>query len=420
MNSHNKFSCILENLFADASILVMVGFAVFGFSFVMGNTGAENVIVDINGTSGSNNVSTNFNDSTKYLFAQANSFLSKQPTSVMDKTQLPASGDRHDFLDLAPYCWPDRKSPNGLPYICQDKMGVNPEFYTVPDYVSMRDMIKHVKTLALAYQFSQNESYASKATDLLRVWFLNGDTKMNPNMQHAGEVRGKNNGTNGGIIAGKDFPEIIDSLDMIGNSRSWTSQDQKGMKLWFAHYLDWLMNSTAGIQEGKSKNNHETWYNAQVSAIALFLNKSEITERFLQKTKLKLIPLQILPDGRQPLELRRASALDYSVWNLLGLFKLANIGEHVGIDLWNFKTDRGAGLQKALDYLLPYLLNKSSWPYLQNDPFDMDKAATLLGQAAIHYPDSEIYKQAYRSLDRKYLNEDIDNLADLVPSKSVS
>lgn len=184
----------------------------------------------------------------------------------MDKTQLPASGDRHDFHTLAPYCWSDPKSPDGLPYICQDKMGFNPEFYTIPDFKNMQDMIKRVKTLALAYHFSQKESYASKAAELLRVWFLNDDTKMNPNMQYAQEVRGKNNGTNGGIISGKDFPEIIDSLDMIDNSQSWTSQDQKGMKLWFTRYLDWLMNSNAGIQEAKSRNNHETWYNVQVSA----------------------------------------------------------------------------------------------------------------------------------------------------------
>ena len=401
----------------EASILVMAGFAVFGFSFVMGNTNSDNVIVDINGTSSSNNVSTNFSDSMKYLFAQANSFLSKRPTSVMDKTQLPASGDRHDFLSLSPYCWPDPKSPKGSPLICQDKMGVNPEFYTIPDFKNMQDMINRVKTLALAYHFSQNESYASKAADLLRVWFLNNDTKMNPNMQYAQVILGINNGTHAGIIGGKDFPEIIDTLDIISNSPSWTSQDQKGVKLWFTRYLDWLMNSSAGIQEGKSTNNHGTWYNVQVSAIALFLNKSEITERFLQKTQLELIPIQILPDGRQPLELKRPFSLYYSVFNLLGLFKLANIGEHVGIDLWDYKTDGGAGLQRAFDYLLPYLSNKSSWPYLQIDSVDMDKVANLLGEAAEHYPDSEIYKQAYGSFDRKYVNADIDNLASLAPRK---
>ena len=89
----------------------------------------------------------------------------------------------------------------------------------------------------------------------------------------------------------------------------------------------------------------------------------------------------------------------------------------MGIDLWDYKTDGGAGLQRAFDYLLPYLSNKSSWPYVQNKPLDMYKAANLLGEAAENYPDSEIYKQAYGSFDRKYVNADIDNLASLAPRK---
>ena len=47
----------------------------------------------------------------------------------------------------------------------------------------------------------------------------------------------------------------------------------------------------------------------------------------------------------------------------------------------------------------------------------MYKAANLLGEAAENYPDSEIYKQAYSSFDRKYVNADIDNLADLASRK---
>ena len=139
------------------------------------------------------------------------------------------------------------------------------------------------------------------------------------------------------------------------------------MKMWFSDYLDWLMNSTAGIQEGKSKNNHGTWYNAQVSAISLFLNKTDITKRTVQESKHR-IATQILEDGRQPFELMRPASLDYSVFNLLGLFKVAKAGEHVGIDLWNFKTSKGAGLQKAIDYLLPYLSNNETSPHLQKAP----------------------------------------------------
>ena len=414
---HDRFSCITDSLSRKRLALVMTGMLILIFTFILQITIADNDIINSNGLSRNDNDSTNIDDSIKYLFSQANSFLSKRPTSVTEKTQLPASGDRHDFLDLAPYCWPDPKSPNGLPYVCQDKMGVNPEFFSIPDYKNMLDMIKRVKTLSLAYHISQNESYASKAANLLRVWFLNDDTKMNPNMQYAEVVRGKNNGTNGGIIGGKDFPEIIDSLNIIRYSPSWTSQDQQKMKLWFTKYLDWLINSDAGIKEGKSKNNHGTWYNVQVSSIALFLDRSEISEHVLEETKMKLIPIQILPDGKQPLELKRPFSLYYSVFNLLGLFKLANIGEQVGIDLWDFKTEKGSGLQNAFDYLLPYLSNKSSWPYVQNMPIDMYKVANLLGEAAENYPHYEIYEQAYKSFDKKYVNADTDHLTAMILRK---
>jgi Alginate lyase len=52
------------------------------------------------------------------------------------------------------------------------------------------------------------------------------------------------------------------------------------------------------------------------------------------------------------------------LFNLQGLFKLASIGQHVGIDLWDYKTLQGEGrgtseLQTALDYLIPYALSKN-------------------------------------------------------------
>jgi hypothetical protein len=56
-------------------------------------------------------------DSLKELFIEANLFLTKNATFVTEKTELPASGNIHDFLSLAPYCWPDPTKSNGLSYI---------------------------------------------------------------------------------------------------------------------------------------------------------------------------------------------------------------------------------------------------------------------------------------------------------------
>jgi hypothetical protein len=68
--------------------------------------------------------------SLKQPLLQANSFLTKSPTSVTQKTQLAASGDKHDYLSLSPYDWPDPTKPNGLPYILHDGI-VNPEDWII-------------------------------------------------------------------------------------------------------------------------------------------------------------------------------------------------------------------------------------------------------------------------------------------------
>jgi hypothetical protein len=332
-------------------------------------------------------------DSLKELIVQANSFLNLNPKSVIEKSQLPASGNRHDFLSLAPYRWPDPSKPNGLPYIHRGI--INPEIYSIPDKKNLEDMIYRVKILSQAYYLTDNSSYASKAVQLLRAWFLNNSTKMNPNLQHAEMERGINDGSRSGIMNGKDLPGVIDAIELIRHSPSWSNQDQQGMKLWFSKYLDWLLNSMHGEQEHLRLDNHGTWYNVQVSSIALFLNKINVAKSVLQGIiQQNLIAEKIQPDGRQPLELMRTHSLDYSIFGLLGLFKLADLGQELGIDIWDYKTAQGASLQKALDYLLPYVLKKQTWPYLQVDPINTKNLVDLLCRAAIHYQNNKMYMQA--------------------------
>ena len=124
----------------------------------------------------------------------------------------------------------------------------------------------------------------------------------------------------------------------------------------------------------------------------------------------KLIAAKIQPDGTQPFETHRSISLDYHMFNLLALFNLAKIGDYVGIDLWDYNTRKGSGLQKELDYLLPYALGKEKWPYEQIKPLDTGKLLDLLCQATTHYNGNETYKQAYRSIDRLNVTKEIDNL----------
>ena len=43
--------------------------------------------------------------------------------------QLPPSGDKHDYMSVGPYWWPDPSKPDGLPYIRRDGE-VNPEYHS--------------------------------------------------------------------------------------------------------------------------------------------------------------------------------------------------------------------------------------------------------------------------------------------------
>jgi hypothetical protein len=121
---------------------------------------------------------------------------------------------------------------------------------------------------------------------------------------------------------------VLDSVRLIEDSPAWTDDDQKRIELWFDKYLEWLLSSKFGRKESKAMNNHGTWYDVQASAIALFLNKTDITKNILENNRNKLISEKIHPGGAQSFELGRQNSLDYHIFNLLGFFNLEKIGEN--------------------------------------------------------------------------------------------
>jgi hypothetical protein len=331
------------------------------------------------------------------LIALADSFLSKKPASVMDKEKLPPSGDKHDFLSLAPFWWPDHTKKDLLPYLYRDGK-LNPEVHLVPDRNNIHDLIHRTKILSVAYHFTNNISYASKATELLQVWFINNDTRMNPNLQYSEVISGKNNGSASGIITTSFFSEILDSIQLVQNSSAWSMQDQKEIEEWFEKYLEWLLNSEYGKREQKRLNNHGTWFDFQVSSIALSLNKTEIAIDILERNIEKTIETKIDQDGSQPYEIERSNSLGYHIYNLQAFFNLAKVGDNLGIDLWHHELSDGSGLKRAIDYLLPYVLEKQQWPYQQEVPIRSYRLADLLCQASKNYEPNTIYREAYKSI----------------------
>ena len=319
------------------------------------------------------------------LVADANKALSVTTYSVISKKITPPSGDKHDYMSQAPYFWPDPGKPNGLPYIRRDGER-NPEIEKIGDHDAMDRMRTVVETLALAYYFAADEKYATKATQLLRVFFLNPDTRMNPNLDYAQGIPGINTGRGIGLIETRGLTSVVDSVGLLSGSKSWTNNDQRGMEDWFGKFLQWMLESKNGKDESVSKNNHGTYYDVQVASFALFTGKRELAKQVLVAARTKRIALQVEPDGRQPLELARTKGWSYSIMNLEGLMQLAHLSDNVGVDLWNYTTPDGRSIRKALEFLTPYAFNEK-WPYQQLGTWPPQQLYPLIRRAADRFND---------------------------------
>src|SRR5262249_40048744 len=147
-----------------------------------------------------------------------------------------------------------------------------------------------------------------------------------------------------GIIDSHGLTDVVDAVGLLAGSTNWKGEDQKGMEKWFAGYLGWLRESHIGQDEAKAKNNHGTFYDVQVADFALFIGQRSLAQDVVRESKDKRLALQVMPDGSQPLEAERTRGLSYSLFNLEGLMELAELGEHTGVDLWNFKTGDGRSI----------------------------------------------------------------------------
>jgi hypothetical protein len=322
------------------------------------------------------------------LESDARRAMQQKPLSVVSKAVAPPSGDKHDYTSQAPYFWPNPDKPDGLPYIRRDGER-NPELDKITDHLTLDQMEIAVRALSLAYYFKDDEEYSAKATQLLRAWFLDQATRMNPNLEYAQFIPGVNTGRGIGLIETRGLADIVDAIGLLAGSKSWTAADQKGLEDWFSKFLQWMQESRNGREENAAKNNHGTFYDVQAMSFALFVRRNDLAKQIAEAAKEKRIALQIEPDGRQPLELSRTKAWSYSNMNLDGLLLLARLAESVGVDLWAYETKEGRGIRRALEYLYPYATGNREWAYQQIGGFEAKLFFPLLRRAAAHYQDQK-------------------------------
>ncbi|MBO9565664.1 MAG: alginate lyase family protein [Niastella sp.] len=313
------------------------------------------------------------------LLQEADKLLEMKPVSVMEKAFTPVSGNKHDYMSQAPYFWYDSSKPNGLPYLRRDGER-NPEIYKITDRSNLGKLDGAARTLALAWYFTGKEKYAVKAASLLRTWFFDETTRMNPNLNYGQAIPGINDGRGIGIIETIALTGIADAAGLLYGSKAWSINELRALQQWYSEYLNWMLTSKNGKEEHAAKNNHGTWYYVQVVDFALFTGDTARAHELVEESK-KTLNGQLAADGQQPLEVERTNGLGYSTFNLRAWFTLARLADMVDIDLWNYTTPNGAGLRKAVDWLTPYAMGEKNWSWQQIDKYNNEDLYPLLRQA---------------------------------------
>ena len=303
------------------------------------------------------------------VIVNADLYLNEIPETVTASFCNRSIGSNNDFYSEGDYWWPDEKNTNG-PYIRKDGLTNPANFNTHREALIRFSQISGA--LASAYVLSNDKKYADKLALHLKAWFVNQDTKMNPNLLYAQAVKGVATGRGIGIIDTVHLVEVTKSIHAIENSSALSKGELEAIKLWFRNYLNWLTTHEYGISERDNGNNHSVCWTMQVAAFADLIQDT-ITMDFCRNFyKTTLLPNQMDNDGSFPLELKRTKPYGYSLFNLDAMSSICQILSTKQDNLFTYTTKEGRNLELGLKFMIPYIENKSLWPF-QHDVMYWDE-----------------------------------------------
>lgn len=289
--------------------------------------------------------------------------LQQEPITVTASTSPRSAGGRHDFFSEGDYWWPNPQFPDS-PYIQKDGM-TNPGNF-VAHRLAMIRFSRIMGALASAWKITGDRKYVLQAMKHCRAWFIDTATLMNPNLLYAQAIKGRFTGRGIGIIDTIHFMEVVQALMAMQDARDMDKAMLAGVKDWFAQYLDWLTTHKYGKDEMNATNNHGTCWVMQVAAFAKFTTNQSLMNFCRDRYKTVLLPNQMAADGSFPQELRRTKPYGYSLFNLDAMTTVCRILSTKEDNLWTFQTPDGRSIKKGIEYLYPYVADKSKWPFKQD------------------------------------------------------
>src|SRR5438874_2534909 len=325
----------------------------------------------------------------------ANQYLSEKPITITASHSPRSTGGLQDFFSEGDYWWPDPQNSDG-PYIQRDGL-TNPDNFVEHRRALMRLSVQ-VPALVAAWRLTRDARYAKHAALHLRAWFIDPATRMNPHLQFAQAIHGRFTGRGTGIIDTIHLVEVARAIEVLEDSKALKPSELDGIKKWFADYLRWMTTSQNGIDEREAKNNHGTCWVMQVAAFAQLVGDQKLLEFCRERFKTVIVAHQIAENGSFPEELRRTKPYGYSLFNLEAMAAICQILSTPRDNLFTFQTADGRGFRRAMEFMIPFIANKQSWPLkpdvMYEDQWPMRQNSLLFAGVAFNRHDYiELWKK---------------------------
>ena len=324
-------------------------------------------------------------------------YLSEQPRTIVSVPAERSAGGPHDYYSEGDYWWPDPKNPSG-PFVQRDGES-NPENFSAHRELLIRLSLQ-VPALAAAWVLTKKREFADHARAHLRAWFVDSNTRMNPNLQYAQAIHGIDTGRSIGIIDTLHLVEVAQSVIVMRGAGVLSTTEAKEIEDWFAAYLNWLATSEHGLQERAAKNNHGSCWLLQAAAFASLTANADVSMDCRARLKDGVFPEQLAGNGSFPLELARTKPYSYSLFNLDVLGMCAHVLSNQTCNLWTYKLADARGLESCFRFMLPFIRDKGLWPYRHDVQYfdDLPVRQPSLLFAGLSYR-AQVYLETWQRLN---------------------
>ncbi|MGN0872831.1 MAG: alginate lyase family protein [Victivallales bacterium] len=294
---------------------------------------------------------------------------------VAGKKLVAPSGDKHDYISVGTYWWPNPDTPDGLPYIRRDGV-TNPDSKTY-DNNRINKLSQCVNELVLLWYFTKDEEVAKRAVEQLRSFFLDPRTRMNPHLKYSQSVPGVSPGRVWGLIDTLWLTDVVNAAALLRESEAMTGDDYRSLQAWFKEYTHWLLTDPMTVPDRTRSQNHGLSYQLQIVIFSGFAGDPGTAKKHVDKMS-DLIVQAIDEKGFLPQETARTESWIYSVFAMDIIMKHACAARKYGVDLLDKNTLCGQRIRMAAEKLSGYIKNPELWPHKVLTPIRPEYLAGIL------------------------------------------